>query len=507
MGSSINVFRHKTSFFSLIREHFSQKVKMSSRPTRSSRRHCESSKTSNSAPKVIIGDTCHSVVKAHRLLKDGVTQPIAILLEGNDDLNESAVQKTDFTPRHSRVMLSYLKAEVLHYISRGNDNNASDGIHPDEDEDEEQVVNYYHGNGVCGDFVSSYFVPRMGPWFSNRNHSDLKSFVRKHTDKTCMSSVERQLASTIANEFEIDQSSEFLVNNPTVMNALYSFVDGEHDRDQDISYRQLFLRMLNDVYEASNVTFYLRCTGMKFARAGKNTYDVEFESCGDPQAISGANVFWETNPYTFLRLATLGGLRPRSVRVPVAYRAVVPIPLQTSVINLESQKQIGDLVTTYIPFTLQDIKSGDRRGCSIAWYGNVYTTVEDLSTTGREGLYAERGKTLLIIEAISLINRRTACFDSLENQVNVEFNTRKAERAWLNRFCEIVSKIYRAYTGITVDPSSIAKVESLCQSGMCTDQFQISNIALRESPMWTILELCNHLYGSDTWLVAGSNRC
>lgn len=480
---------------------------MSRRPSRSSRRNCESSSTANAYPYVIIGDTAHAIVRARRLLKDGVTQPIAILIEGNDKMNKNNVEPTDFSVKSSRKILSYLQAECLHYIPKGNDNNDDDGHYSNIDEDEDQVVKYYHGSGICGDFISAYYLPRCGPWFNNSTHSALTRFIRDHSDKSCMTDIEDQIVTFLSNAFNVGTTSNFIVKNPAIQDELYTFIQGESDDDNPSHFRQLFAHIFETVIEAPNVNIYLECTNIKFHGVGSKLYDVSFQSCTHPHAVAGAKVLWETNPYTFLRLATNGHLSPKNIKVPVVYRAVVPIPKRTSVLDLSGAGNYGDLVTTYIPFALQDFRNDENRTCSISWLGNMYTAVEDLASVDRQGLYASEGNTLLIVEAISLINRRECSFNQSDQQVQVCFNSRKAERAWLRRFAELVAKAYQAYTGLIISPDTIANIESMCNAGACSDMFQISNIVTRESPMVTMIELGNHLYGSDTWPVAGSSRC
>lgn len=482
---------------------------MSSRPSRRARRDCESSSTSNVAPHVIIGDTAHAMVKARRLLKDGVTQPIWILTEGPNKINRDSVDYPDFNAKMSRRILQDLKAEVLHYIPSGNNIDDSDGHSSSVDEDEDQVVKYYHGTGIVGDFISAYFMPRAGPWFQHSTHGALKKFVKQHALKACLSKVEQQVVDFLADRLNVATTPNFIVKHPAIQDELYTFVEQDTDDDSGGFFRQLFIHIVEYVAEAPNVRIFTQVTGLQFesSPAGSRLYDISFEACGSPHAVAGAKVDWETNPYTFLRLATTGGLNPKSIRVPAVYRAVVPIQKKTAVVDLSKAPDYGDSVSSYVPFALQDFRDDENKTCSISWLGNVYTTEEDFATTDRNGLYASSGHTLMIVEAISLLNRRESSYNVSEDEVQVCFNSRKAERSHLRRFAQLVALCYESYTGVTIDPDTIVPTESMCQAGACSDLFQISNIITREPPMVTMIELGNHLYGADNYPVAGKNRC
>lgn len=482
---------------------------MSSRPSRRSRRECESSSTSNTSPYVLIGDTAHVFVKARRLLKDGVTQPIWILNEGANKINRDNVDYPDYNAKMSRRILQDLKAEILHYIPSGNNIDDEDGHSTSVDEDEDQVVKYYHGSGIVGDFVSAYFMPRVGPWFQQSTHSGLKKFVKEHTLKACLSKVEEQVVDFLAQRLNVATTPNFIVKHPGIQDELFTFVENDTDDDSGGYFRQLFRNIVEYVAEAPNVRIFTQVTNIQFdpSPAGSRLYDVSFEACGSPHAIAGAKLDWETNPYTFLRLATCGGLNPKSIRVPVVYRAVVAIQKKTAVVDLTKAPDYGDMVSCYVPFALQDFRDDENKTCSISWLGNLYTTDEDFAPVDRNGLYAAPGNTLMIVEAISLLNRRESSYNMAEGEVQVCFNSRKAERSHMKRFLHLVALCYESLTGITLDPNTIIPTESMCTAGACSDMFQVSNIIQREPPMVTSIELGNHIFGSDNYPIAGRNRC
>ena len=134
-------------------------------------------------------------------------------------------------------------------------------------------------------------------------------------------------------------------------------------------------------------------------------------------------------------------------------------------------------------------------------HNSFNTTTEDLSVVTPEGKYADSGRQLLIIEALSTKNKRRATYNTSEREIQVNYNDRIFEEGYLNQFAHIVAGVYNAYTGLLIPVDSLITESSVCSanSGTCHDANILTDYSLRQSPMISVLELTSHLYGSEIY--------
>jgi hypothetical protein len=453
---------------------------------------------------VIIGDTAHSFLYAARLHKNRYEGNIYILVEGSDHMSDSDVQKTNFVVRQHANMLNYLRSEKIYFQPSGNFG-FFQGTQDTANFDGNITIDYRHGDGVIGDFLSSYIVPRVGPWFTNKNQKHLKSFIAKQTDSSCLSAAEMLVFERLRNMFAMSGVSDFIVNRPSILDKTATFVDNYNNNSYQ--WRNVFIRVYDQVM-ASGANLMTNISNLVFTPGNIAPYEnVSFSSCQGDIMIENAAVVWKTNPYTFLRLATLGGLEPADIEVPVTYRAVVSIPENNGAagVNLQGSGHLGDLVTSIVTFAMNEIRvSGG--SCKPQWLVQAYTTLEDTSQVDGNVLYADPSgrRTLLIVEAISLLNRRATSFNPESMQNIVCMNKASSESFYLHQFAQILSRIYEAYTGAVVDPDTIISPQPLCQVGICSEVFRITSYVRRETSIYTVVDLINHLYhGGNGWPVAG----
>jgi hypothetical protein len=169
---------------------------------------------------------------------------------------------------------------------------------------------------------------------------------------------------------------------------------------------------------------------------------------------------------------------------------------------------IGDGLTTRLAFCCTDVaEPGEGMNLtSPQWYVSCYTCNEDFSNPD-QSTYANvsEGKTLLIIEGISLNNRRVVSWDDINASVSVNLNPNNVEVGRYNAFMLIAANVYMAYTGTPPQLPSVG-VNTICNtSGVCIDSYPLQHTASRESPLISIIRMLNSLYGGNTYPVPYNN--
>lgn len=456
----------------------------------------------NAAAITLIGNTGHVFVYAARILKKGYTGPISILVEGTNNMNEEDTQRTNFVVEQNDNMLEFLQSERI-YFQRAGDGGR---LHVDEDPacfDGDLTIDYHVGSGVIGDFISSYIVPRAGPWFNPTRKEQLTDFATNQTTRNCLTAVEGFLVEKLRQKFALDPTNEFIVNVPSISTQTSTFVKREGGR---YVWRNLFGKIYEDVMSAGNVSLYTNVTGLQFGPGTMEGTDlVTFMSCDGSQSLDNNTVVWKTNPYTFLRLATMGGLDPNVMKIPVSYRAVVSIPennVRTGGVDLTNAPHLGDMVTSIITFCINELSRAGGN-CKPEWLCQAYTSREDTSQVNGNNLYADAGRTLLIVEMISLRNTRKTSYNTNKAQCTVVMNRRSSEMYHLKQAATLVAAIYTGLTGIPLDPSTIISPQSICQVGVCSEHVRLTSFVRRETSLSIVCELLNHLYGGRGYPVAG----
>jgi hypothetical protein len=485
---------------------------LSKRPSTQARVNCAAiTSTLNTSGYAVIGDTVSGTLYARRLLNNGITQPITLINEGVDITNRECILEVSFPATNSKRILQYLIPEQVNLM-----NSADEGA-PTYEED--KIFKYYVGSGPLGDFIATYFSPRVGPWFTTFTSNRLIPFINTFTIKVNLNPKEMAVSSFLQNVWGIPSTTSVIVKTPSILGVHYIFMT--YDDVSDTYLRQLFVPEYKAVSQTSNVDVITGARNLVFNPTAVNTvYDITGTDTGMGEIdITDARLVWKTNYYTYFRLAANGGLNPKPALLPTFYRARLPIPL-ASVTGVSTTSTppcscsytgttgtIGsgfgaDLITSYISFSLYDLNNPKQT--TIAWLAQAYTTSEDLSVTDPSGAYADTGYNYLIIEAISVKNKRKSSFDTTLQEVQVLYNDPDTENAFLLQFATIATTVYQAYTGKTLTPETLIQDSSVCNAnGACQDANVIVDYSLRESPLSVVMQLVSALYGSELYPTPG----
>lgn len=517
---------------------------MSRRPTTKAKHSCATTSSSNNnygyAP---IGDTVAATLYAQRLQGNNVPgNQITLINEGFNNTSTPNVQATDFIPENSSEMKVYLNSQIIRYHPAPDDPNV------DDDEDTcpthgltnvKQTVTYYYGAGPLGDFITAYIIPRVGPWFNLSNHNNrFLSFIKSATMQLAQTSNEKIVTANLLKIYSCTGGTGGLgecgcnnnlsssggcvklvatdipiVDQPSILTTNYVFTQMVNNTLT----RQLFLntyRTINakgSVYKSQVKNFFFHPLTPGGPLTVGSPVNITAASNGGVggtgQYFSLSNVLpqWKTNPYTYLRLANNAGIKTGTLEIPTFYRAVLSIPELNSVSGVDLRESgatgrgyLGDWVTSYVSFSLPDMSNLTNE--NLGWMLQAYTTVEDFASV-TSGAFAATGSTLLIIEGISTTNLRATNFNTPKQHIHVNYNDRCTESNHLSQFTSIVSNVYKAYTGATIDPNTLlfGDMGSVCQNNTCYDSNIISDVQTRESPMTTVLLMSSVLYNSGIY--------
>lgn len=486
---------------------------MSKRPANLFR--SKNTNNNNGSGYVIIGDTAAATLYARRLLNNNISQPIYIITEGMDRINTDGILDPNFVMVNSHRMLNFLKTEQIHMIPSGDNDHEDDGHIIQK----ELVIHHYIGTGKLGDFITSYHIPRLGPWFTHTSNGRLERFLSESTMKSPLSPQESVIVDKISNLWKIPKTSFFIVREPSVLSAHYIFLQGSSVGVR----RKIFYDEYHRVNSATNVDYITELSQLKITQNGSGLYNVLVNDTN----LENVRVVWKTNHFTFLRLVTEAGIKVHDLLVPTFYRAVLSIPVKNSDneckdkdycscfssnlpkntcsvsvqgrgVDLTDVEETEDFLTSHVTFSLYDI--GNPKHTGISWLVQAYTTREDFSIIHPAGKYADSNYHLLIVEAVSTKNKRRTSYNIGEREIKVNYNDRITEANYLSQFAHIVSGVYNVYTGLSMNVSSLLEELSLCTSNaICHDANLITDYSFRQSPMITVLDLVSNLYGMDIY--------
>lgn len=510
---------------------------MSIRPTRKSGCNNSGSGCTGTTDSgiAIFQDSTASVLYARRLLANNVRVPIYLLNKGVNRTSTRNVTDTSFVPDHTKCVLQYMYSQQHRYVSYDNDtnnhidyeltnssSNSTDDTFPQND----RVVSFHTGSGPLGDLISSYYIPRVGPWFYEPNLNSttrLENFIQASTMHTSLNSQEQLVSDRLSQIWNIPYTNSVVVRQPSILDGHYVFA--RTDSNGNIK-RQLFLDQYHQVKNSVNVRSdinHFRFTQVNTTSNGTPIYDID----ADGEIIPNVRLIWKTTPGKYQQTTAEGGAPSKDLDLPVLYRASIPISTSGSgnpgltactgdngcsgnsghtkcgcsssssnysynssiksskcgctggftgdcygqtgytglsgTVNLDNLPDMGDLVTTHVAFSLPELgKSKNSTVSPIAWIVSAYTTPEDLYVTEPTGKYANSGYNFLIVEAFSLGNRRTTRYSDNQNQLQINQNHPSVETPHLVQFSHVVASVYHAYTGIKIPATSLLPTSSVC---------------------------------------------
>ncbi len=455
---------------------------------------------------VIIGDTCLATIYATKLyntFRDSGSFPqIYMLTSGNDVTTDVSIENLNYIAQNSQTIKKSLTANLVHLVLASNEpvnsNLAPGNIVFD------QYYEYYTGAGPLGDGITAYYQPCVGPFFTSDSKGRLENFVKASTIQKDLTQNETNVMNNIASLFSLAKTTSVVATKPSILTQNYIFIYQERTKLERQIYRDMYVELTNH----NSVNIATHVTNINITQTDTCLSTVNYSTItGTNPNITNACVLWMNNLYSYVKIAGINALPQKKILVPVFYRAVYSIPNVTPYVNLANLDpnayplNVGDGLTTRLTFSCTDVpQPGEQINMNTStWNCIAYTTDEDFSDPSSGGTYADvsAGKTLLIIEGISLINRRTFSWDSMNSAVTVGLNSNAVELGFYNKFLLIAANVYQAYTG-TAPPLPIG-VQSVCSDGVCQDWFNIEHSSDRESPIVSIMRLLTSLYGGTTY--------
>ncbi len=467
---------------------------------------------------VIIGDTSLAIIYATKLyetFKDNGTFPqIYILTTGNDQTTDVNVEALNYIAVNNQTIFKTLNSNLVHLVLASNE--PINTLLAPGNTLFDQYYNYYTGAGPLGDSITMYYTAFMGPFFTFDSRGRLENFVKTSTIQKELTTSETNVMNNLVSLFNLQKTTSVVATKPSILTQNYIFVYHERSKLERQIYRDLYVELTNH----NSVNIATHVTNIKITPTDSCLSTVSYSTInGTNPDIPNSCVLWMSNIYEFIRIMGINNLPHKKVLVPVFYRSVFSIPKVTPYINLNNldpntyPMNIGDGLTTRLAFSCTNIpEPGETLNYNVAtWNITCYTTDEDFSDPGTSGVYADtaNGQTLLIVEGISLTNRRVYSWDTTNMAVTVGLNSNSVELGVYHKFLLIAANVYQAYTG-SAPPLPIG-VQSVCSDGICTDYSLLEHSSDRESPMIMLLRMLTSLYGGSTYptpnVVNGQSCC
>jgi len=475
---------------------------------------------------VVVGDTSLAVIYADKLLREikrlNSSSKVYLLTSGNNQMPNTGVEALDYIMVNNRTIQKGLKNQRLHLIVSADEitNSALDR----RDILYEEYFLYASGAGPLGDMITAYYIPVCGPWFTSDSKGQLEVFVKDSTIQKALTQNEMIAATNISNLLGLAMTQSIVATRPSILTVNHIFVYYEQSKLERQIYIDGFIDLTNNrdivkVVTGVNNIFIApetSCLNTVTYTTLKNIPKDQNSTPLSPTVVNNACVLWMDNLYDYVTTLGLSDVVHKKVQVPVFYRIVFPIPkvnpatgIDLSNLNqLEYPLNIGN-ISTRLTFCCTDVAdAGDANNNNTpTWNFSIYTSDEDFSNTNAGGTYANTGdgKTLLIIEGISLTNRRTVRWDDINASVSVNLNPNAIELGRYNAFLLIAANVYMAYTG-SPPPLPIG-AQSICTvDGLCTDSTSISHASSHESPMISVIRMLTSLYGGTTYPTPSTNQ-
>lgn len=389
----------------------------------------------------------------------------------------------------------------------------------------EQYYNYYSGAGLLGDSVTAYYQPLVGPWFQSDSHSDIVDFVKKNTMQKALTDNETIAANNIATLLGLSKTQSIVAHQASILMLNNIFVDNIQGNklERNIFYaeysklpKDVFNINVNNIYISPNTSNCLNTVYYTTLKSPAIPSNNPPKGPLDPTIINNACVMWMDNIYDYVKTLGLSDVPHNKIQLPVFYRMVFAIPKYNSATGIDLRNldpltyplNMGDGLTTRLTLCSTDVPNSEAtsRSFTPVWNITAYTCDEDFgNTVNSGGTYAAPEQTLLIIEGISLTNRRVVSWDDIGINVNVYMNSNKAELERYNAFLLLCANIYMAYTGVPpILP--IIGIQSVCSNtGVCSDFKPLEHTSDRESPMITVTRLLSSLYNNKLYPTPSTN--
>jgi len=453
----------------------------------------------------IIGDTSASFVEAQSLLtqadNSGTQILINILIEGADRTNTN-LSEVDYAALNYPSCLKDMITERVMSIPQVI---MTKSVSPEEYVQTQDLNSYNVGKGPLGDMVATYFIPRCGPWFNKQANTGINKFVNDTTITqpftTSISVVANSIAARlglakVTNTVRVDSPS-ILMNNKVFVTPNVSANNNIDNLSRDFV-RNIFLSTYHSVCADSRVTPYYQVQGMQFTKNSDGTYDIcVMKNDLTTTLISGTKLRWSTNGYTYLRLATNGGLNVKQVPLPVAYKfsTVIPLVNPGGADLVNGSDDFGDGVTSCITFSVSDISSRDNK--SIAWTVIAYTTAADLYPVSANDIVTATDSanyTTLNIEALCFKNKRNCQYDTTNQWTESNYNSYDIESKYERNFKSICAAVLSAYTNVVHSETDISTNDAMDGEGARVHRTVTTNLTFRQFPMSVILDLLSEQF-------------
>lgn len=454
---------------------------------------------------VVIGDTSLAVIYTAKLFEtfknDSPRPTIWLITSGTDNTVDVNVESLDYVLINNASIYRSLISHRVHLIQ-----NTSESINSSLSSADvffDQYYNFHTGSAFLGDQVVSYYQPMVGPWFTSDSKGKLQNFVKDSTMQFPLTQNEMIVATNIANFLHLSMSTSVIATKPTILTKNYIFVYQQGHKLERQIYRDVYVDLTNE----SSVNLVSQTNNLRLEATTSCLYNVKYTTLRDDVTVTipNASVLFMNNLYEYVKLMGISDVPHKKVNVPVSYRIVFTInqvnPMTgVNLSNLnpaEYPLNLGDGLTTRLTMAVTDVpEPGEKMNSTTpTWLISAYTTLEDLANPGAGGTFAAAGKSLLIVEGISLTNRRVFSYDDINMAVSVNLNPNNTELGRYGKFLLIAANIFQAYTG---SPPLIPLTNTICTNeGLCTDTNQIEHSSNRETPQVLVMRLLVSLFGSS----------
>ncbi len=463
----------------------------------------------------VVGDTILATFycnKLHETFQNEATPPtIYLVTSGASQMTDPYVESLSYIYDNNAVMNKTLQPQRVHLVLENNEpvnaNLSAGNVLFD------QYYNFISGEGVNGDAVSAYYLPIVGPWLTSDTRSRAQTFVKNYTIQKELTSNELIVANNLASMLGLSKSTSIVATKPTILMLNNIFVYHLHGKWERQLFRDMYVELTND--HSINTVSHTNTFTLQEDVTNTCLYTVKYTTMRDPNTIvtvDNSCVLFMDNLYEYVKIMGISEVPHKKVQVPVFYRYIFAIPKvnNTTGVNLSNLSltdyplNLGDGVSLRLTFSTTDVADPGERQNNLTptWNVTMYCTDIDLSQSGNRSTFAntDEGKTLLIVEATSLTNRRTFEWNSISQSVDVGLNRNVVELGRYGAFLLIAANCFQAITGF---PPELPLTNSICTTeGICTQSLPLEVSSSRESPQTIVLRLLTSLYGGSTFTTA-----